>query len=263
MTARGARVAASLTCLVAAVLTSCGERSPDRPGGPGGPGGSDTTDTTAPAPGLPVTVVDGEVLVSCGGTAPGWPPSAMVDGITPPVPVAEIEAALSAAPVAHALRRDWKVLAADADELTLALGTWREDGPARDAQYLVLEPEADGWRASNGGSCWRLSPVLDADAIWVQVDASVAVAGDATEVAVDVKETACAGARDPLPHLAQPMLTADDEAVTVYWTSESPGAAGCPENPTARTTLTLDEPLGDRPLLDGSRWPPALIGQDE
>lgn len=58
-----------------------------------------------------------------------------------------------------------------------------------------------------------------------QVDASEVVDGAVTEIAVDVHERACASARDPEPF--------------------------------------LDEPLGDRPLLDGSRWPPALVGQDE
>ncbi len=211
----------------------------------------------------PVTLVDGEVLVSCGSRSQGWPPSAMVDGISPPEPATAITSALSAHPVEPRLRKDWKVLAADDDEITLALGAWGEDGPARDAQFVVLEPDADGWRASNGGNCWRLSPVLDQDAIWVQVDASVAVPGDATDVGVDVKETACASARDPLPHLHEPSFVVGDESVLVYWTSESPGAAECPDNPTVRTTLTLDEPLGDRPLLDGSRWPPVLIGRDD
>ncbi|HEV2797940.1 MAG TPA: hypothetical protein VGV65_10005 [Nocardioides sp.] len=212
----------------------------------------------------PVTIVDGEVLVSCGSRSQGWPPSAMVDGIEPPEPVDAITSALSASPVEPRLRKDWKVLAADDDKITIALGAWGEDGPARDEQYLVLEPDVDGWRASNGGSCWRLSPVLDEEAIWVEVNASVAVDGDATEVAVDVNETACTGARDPGPQLNEPVLVSTDRSVTVYWTSTAPaGAAECPENPTVRTTLRLDEPLGERPLLDGSRWPPVLVGQDD
>ena len=71
----------------------------------------------------------------------------MVDGIEPPEPAAEIEAALSAAPIEPRLRREWKVLTADDEEMTLALGTWGEDGPARDATYMTLEPDGAGWRA--------------------------------------------------------------------------------------------------------------------
>ena len=91
-----------------------------------------------------------------------------------------------------------------------------------------------------------------------------AVDGAATEVIVDVHETACTSARDPGPFLDEPAVVSTDESVTVYWTSEPPvGGANCPGNPTSQQVLTLDEPLGDRPLLDGSRWPPVLVGQDD
>lgn len=53
-------------------------------------------------------------------------------------------------------------------------------------------------------------------------------------------------------------MTAD--TVTVYWTSEPPGTAECPSNPAVATTLTLPEALGERRLLDGSRWPPVPFG---
>ncbi len=247
MRAPRTRVAA---CLAAAVvLASCGERD----------SGGATDPTSDPATDVPVTVVDGEVLLSCDGTAPGWPASAMVDGIEPPEPVAEIEAALSSAPIEPSLRREWKVLTAGDEELTLALGAWGEDGPARDATYMVLEPEGGSWRASNGGNCWQLAPVLPLDSSWAEVSAD-AVAPDATEVAVTVMERRCTGARDPLPHLDEPAFVVDDEAITVYWTSNPPDAAECPSNPSVPTTLTLPEPLGDRVLLDGSRWPAVPIG---
>ena len=237
---------------VVAVAAACGD--------PGS--GTTAAESEAPREG-PVTLVDGSVVVSCGSRPQGWPASAMVDGIEPPAPVADITNALSASPIEPRMREQWKVLAADDEQMTLALGAWGKDGPARDAQYMILEPDADGWRASNGGNCWNLAPVLDRDAIWVQVNASTAVDGSATEVAVDVNESACTSARDPAPHLHEPVLVSTDESVTVYWTSTAPdGAAECPGNPTSQQVLTLDEPLGDRPLLDGSRWPPVLVGQD-
>ena len=110
---------------------------------------------------------------------------------------------------------------------------------------MVLEPEGDGWRASNGGNCWQLAPVLPLDSSWAEVSAD-AVATDATEVAVTVMERRCTGARDPLPHLDEPAFVVDEEAITVYWTSNPPDAAECPSNPSVPTTLTLPEPLGDR-----------------
>ena len=248
MSASRARVAASLAAAV--VLASCGDQD-----------SGDATDpaSDSPAPDSPVTVVDGEVLLSCDGTAPGWPASAMVDGIEPPEPAAEIEAALSASPIEPRLRREWKVLTADDEEMTLALGAWGADGPARDATYMTLERDGAGWRAITGGNCWQLAPVLPPDSSWAEVSAD-AVAPDATEVAVTVMERQCTGARDPLPHLDGPAFVVDDAAITVYWTSNPPEAAECPGNPSVPTTLTLPEPLGDRVLLDGSRWPPVPIG---
>ena len=210
----------------------------------------------------PVTLVDGEVLLSCGGR-PGWPASAMVDGIEPSASAREIAAGLSAAPVPGQLRTNWKVLAEDGDQMVVALGDWSDDGPARDAMAWTLERDGGTWRGTSGGNCWMLAPVLDEDATWVQVDASEAVDGAATEIAVDVHERACASARDPEPFLDEPVMVSTEESVIVYWTSRAPGAANCPSNPTSQQVLTLDEPLGDRPLLDGSRWPPALVGQAE
>jgi hypothetical protein len=253
-----ARVAA---CLAATfVLAGCGDQAS---------GG-----TTDPAADSPVAVVDDEVLVSCGGRAPGWPPSAMVDGIEGETPRAEIAAALDAVATEPKLsvetsrvlpqggQTPWKLLTDDAEHLTIALGEWTLDGPTREAMTMSLEREGDGWKWTGHGSCWTLSPLLDQGESWVQVGASVAVQGDATEIAVDVNETACTGARDPAPHLNEPVIVSTDESVTVYWTSKPPvGGANCPSNPTSSQVLVLDEPLGDRPLLDGSRWPPVLVGQ--
>src|SRR3712207_2484452 len=121
--------------------------------------GEQESGATAEEPGAipegPVTLVDGEVLLSCSGR-PGWPASAMVDGIEPSAPEPEITSALSAAPVPGHVREEWKVLAETGDRMVVALGDWSEDGPARDAMAWTLERDADGWRATSGGSCWML-----------------------------------------------------------------------------------------------------------
>lgn len=51
-------------------------------------------------------------------------------------------------------------------------------------------------------------------------------------------------------------MVESEEAVTVYFSSEPVrGGASCRGNPEASYTLELDEPLGDRVLLDGSTYP--------
>ncbi|RYB89649.1 hypothetical protein EUA06_13660 [Nocardioides glacieisoli] len=263
MTTPGVLRAAVAAALVLAVA-GCGEREP----------AATATEPVVTREG-PVTLVDGEVLLSCGG-GPGWVASTMAEGTTGVTPRAEIEAALDEVATDPDLRGEtarvlpqggrtpWKLLVEQGDQVVLALGDWTADGPARDAMTMHLERTSDGWRWTGHGNCWTLGPVLDPDTTWVQVNASAAVDGDATEVTVDVNETACTSARDPAPFLDEPALVSSEESVTVYWTSQPPvGGANCPGNPTSQQMLILDEPLGDRPLLDGSRWPPALVGQDE
>ena len=51
-----------------------------------------------------------------------------------------------------------------------------------------------------------------------------------------------------------------ERAVTVYWTSTRPeGIQRCPGNPVVKRILELRAPLADRPLLDGSTWPPGPV----
>jgi hypothetical protein len=254
---RGKRGALALVgCMLGGLLAACGEAEPG---------------TTEAGPDLPVVMEDGEVLVSCGGE-PGWVPSAMAEGIQPEVPRSEIEAALDAVATDPELsvetsrvlpqggRTPWKLLAQDGDRLTIALGDWTVDGPAREAMTMSLERDGDGWRWTGHGNCWNLAPVLR-DGMWVHVSSEGPLDTASTTVTVDVQEIACTSSRDPVPHLDDPVLVTTATDVTVYWTSRLPdGAQSCPGNPTASQTMTLDEPLGDRRLLDGSRWPPVPVG---
>ncbi|RYC14608.1 hypothetical protein [Nocardioides zhouii] len=243
-------------CALAGLLVGCGE----------------TDSGAAPrADGPPLTRVENELLVSCGGD-PGWVPSAMVNGIEPAIPRSEIEAALDAIATEPKLsvetsrvlpqggRTPWKLLAEDDDHLTIALGDWTFEGPARDAMTMSLEREGEGWKWTGHGNCWHLAPVLD-DGTWVNLSSTKPLDTTSTTVTVDVTELACTGSRDPVPHLDEPSIVTTSHDVTVYWTSRPPqGAQECPGNPTVSQQLTLDEPLGDRVLLDGSRWPPVPIG---
>lgn len=66
-----------------------------------------------------------------------------------------------------------------------------------------------------------------------------------TKISVEVSEIECVSGRDPRPFLQKPKLVEDDQAVTVFWTSEMTlDAATCPGNPWVKQTLQLTEPLG-------------------
>jgi hypothetical protein len=262
MTSRRTVPVLVLLGLALAGLAACGERSSSG-------GGSDER---APddARGS-VQVVDGSVLVSCGGV-PAFPASAMVDGADGSTPEDEVRAALDAVATDPKLsmetsrvlpqggRTPYTLLVDDGATLVVGLGDWSADGPTRDAYQMTLERTGDSWVWRGHGNCTQLAPVLGEGEMWVEVSAGP-VPSDATEIPVQVMERACTSSRDPAPHLHEPTVVSTDESMTVYWTSTPPeGGQNCPGNPSSPQTLTLPEPLGERQLLDGSRWPPVPLG---
>src|SRR5262245_66495130 len=106
----------------------------------------------------------------------------------------------------------------------------------------------------------RLHPVLPPSLSWAEVTADPQALSPASRsIPVWVTETSFTGARDPSPYLKNPTIVEGKRSVTVYWTVTPPdGAQECPGNPRVERVLELREPLGDRVLLDGSRWPPRI-----
>ncbi|WP_019146204.1 hypothetical protein [Aeromicrobium massiliense] len=214
----------------------------------------------------PIRMVGGESLLTCADHE--FPVSAMVDGIEPRTPAADIVKTLDDlvrragmdAPLGlskYGVRPgEWKVLAEDADSLLVATGRWDERGPGGRAHRVGLEKQGDRLRVAGWGDC-RLEPVPTDSAGWAMVTASATdLDPDATSVPVRVTEVECASSRDPEAHLHEPVVVETDESVTVYWTAEKPtGPQKCPGNPLADRVIELAEPLGDRTVLDGSTWP--------
>jgi hypothetical protein len=221
---------------------------------------------------------DGEVLLTCGGRL-AFAASAMAGGVRDLADEDEVAAALDdlrgtagidaprelrAHPAAEAR---WMVLAGDpADDpqrLLIGVGRWDPaTGPVKgQAETVVLERTGDRWRARGWGDCRNLRPLLPAGTSWVLIhSAPGGLSPDSAEVDVLVVETECASRRDPSPFLREPVIIEHDDAVTVYWTSDTPeGSQTCPANLPVRRTLQLDKPIGSRHILDGSFWPPAPI----
>lgn len=217
----------------------------------------------------PVTIVDGEVQVSC-GPRPGWLPSQMTDGISSELSDEELHAALGQGIEAFGPETQhsvpdwpdtpWRLLAEEDDVLTFGLGEWTENGPVGRAQSFSVQRDGAGWAFAGSGDC-QLRPLLAEGASWAEVTAPAPPDPAASVLRVGVNELACTGSRDPSPHLREPVLVETQETVVVYWTSTPPeGAQACPGNPTVSREITLSEPLGERQVLDGSRWPPTPIG---
>lgn len=243
-------------------LSGCGAES-DPPAAEGtDPAGSAGASTTAAAD-RPA----GETRVGCFGAAPGWPASAMDGGIDPADRdglVAALEdlvadagidapAALTGAPVAEA---DWFVLDESDGLATVATGAWDQDGPAPDGQTVTLRRAGEQWRATGWGECRVLAPVPEPGRQWVEIRAGRDLDPASKVLAVRVVERACAGGRDPRPFLGAPQVVETEESVTIGWTSEAiDGVATCVGSAPVPARVELAAPLGDRVLLDASRWP--------
>jgi len=257
--------------LCAALLSGCGTREPSAEDATGNAG---PTADIGQAPEPPLVTVDGQVMLSCTGSGPYFPASAMAGGIEGVADEAEVEAALRrlAAEVgidapwevqrAGVTDAEWIVLGRETDEgteeLLLGMGPWGPDGPSdRRSQYVILDRIDGGWEASGWGDC-NLEPVLPPGTSWLEMAAPPeGLDPAATSLEVEVSERECASARDPAPFLNEPVVVEREDSVTVYWTSESPqGDQRCPGNPSVRRVVALERPLGDRALLDGSTWPP-------
>ena len=259
--------AVTILCLLVLTAACGGERSVARDGSAG----------DQPASPGPLVLVDGEVQVSCGGDD-GWSPSTMADGVPDVMTDAEavqgFRAMLADPRLGEELRlsrvfpddpaeTDWRVLTGDDSGVVLGLGRWTADGPPRDGvTSMTVGPEDGEWRLTGMGEC-QLAPLLDDGSAWVDVSApDGGLDRTTTEPTVDVTERECASGRDPSEFLHDPHVVETDESVTVYWTSEPPrGAGNCMGSLPVEETLSLDEPLGDRELLDGSVYPPRTVGQ--
>lgn len=150
-------------------------------------------------------------------------------------------------------------------------------------EYASLEWDGASWRAMGWSGTCGARPALTAGLAWAQVAlpegtpassqptdqatttdqaARTDQAGTTADATLElmVTELDCTSARDPEPFLGEPVVIETAEAVTVHWTTEAmTGGAGCPGNPWVPRTITLEDPLGDRELLDGSTYPPQVV----
>ncbi len=153
----------------------------------------------------------------------------------------------------------WLVVGASAEKVTLLRplpepSDVRGNGVLDDHELRVLAPlGGEPWMLVRAGSCALSrdpSPLAPAD---VALDPDSAPAASDSALSLLVTERACSSGRDAEGRVRLVDLEQTAEAVTV-WVAVEPeeGAAGCPSNPPTPFTVDLDEPLGDRLILDGS-----------
>lgn len=227
-------------------------------GGCGAPGPTTTLPSAAGAgPGMPVA---GDVRYTCGG--PAFSPEIFDQPAT-----AETEAH----PSADALRAAIAQVGPDIDMLPDAgyrlayrderHATYLAGDPANELIHASFAVDQGAWRLQGWGGC-RPEIVVDglSLATWV-LDPALPDPGPATtQVTALVTERACTGATPMAGRLQPPRISSSDAAIVVVFAAVplEGDMFTCPGNPSTRVTFELPEPLGDRLLLDGAFFPPAV-----
>jgi hypothetical protein len=129
---------------------------------------------------------------------------------------------------------------------------------------LVLASVGCGGGASpnasaSGGSSAAPSGGVPTDgvpaAFWID-PASLPVDPTATSLKGFIRETGCASGQSPDGRWYYETGYGSREITITVLVSPLPDPQDCPGNPDHAVTLTFSEPIGERPILDGSTTPP-------
>jgi len=116
---------------------------------------------------------------------------------------------------------------------------------------------ADGWYVMGHSFCPLTIDLGGLEVPTVTLDPAHAPDPAATELQLLVTETACNSGQpaDGRVKLVSLVETEDTVTVTIGVKPKS-GGANCPSNPATPFSVTLEEPIGDRTLIDGTRGVP-------
>jgi hypothetical protein len=139
------------------------------------------------------------------------------------------------------------------------------DGEVRDHERLVVErmgepgdgeADAEGWMVTSAGPC-ALRAVMDGlGAATVLLDPDAPPESGATSVSLWVVEGACASGMPATDRVVVSVEESADEVRFVVGVEPLGGDQSCPSNPPTPVNVELDEPIGERRLVDAARLPP-------
>lgn len=116
------------------------------------------------------------------------------------------------------------------------------------------------WLLRSAGECSLQAVLAGLNAAHVVVDGGSPPTPDAREIALLVTETArtCGTTAEGRIEVVG-VETTDDEVSVLLGVEPQAGAAACQYHPPAPFTLRLDEPLGDRAVVDAGVLPPKVL----
>jgi len=116
---------------------------------------------------------------------------------------------------------------------------------------------ADGWYVTSNGACPLTIDLGDLSVPTVTLDPAHTPEPAATELQLLVTESACNSGQPATGRVELVSLVETEDSVTVtIGVKPKSGFANCPSNPATPFTVTLEEPIGDRTLIDGTRGAP-------
>lgn len=120
-------------------------------------------------------------------------------------------------------------------------------------------PAGETWEPTEWSGCsLRVGADPPSDDTPVRWYPTAEVTPDAASIPIAVLEQGCAGGQVAEGRVRPPVIEYRPDAVLISVTVEPAGGfQTCPGNPPTPYVLELTEPLGDRALLDGGRYPPA------
>jgi hypothetical protein len=153
----------------------------------------------------------------------------------------------------HASEKEWRILARTDQRVVVARG----DPPG--LVRLILERRNGGWRTvAKGGCTTEPSWGESVTASW-EVDKRFPPQASDETLHLLIAENACRSGIDPRPRLETPRVVYGEATVTIALFVRPPPGKGtftCVGPPPVPIVVELDEPLGDRELLDGGVYPP-------
>lgn len=127
--------------------------------------------------------------------------------------------------------------------------------------YMALEREDGEWAWAGQGQCKVRVWVEGGEAAEWEIDPDAPPMPDDRTLRVLLSELACTSGADPRPRLEEPQISYAEQSVTialfVRYIDAAPGEFfTCIGVPPVPTKIELDQPLGERELLDGGIYPP-------
>lgn len=118
----------------------------------------------------------------------------------------------------------------------------------------TFEPSGDGWTPDGFEECDpRVEFGRQSSGTWKLAEEP---APSDTELVVVAHESRCSGGRKLTQKNTTPLVSYTHEAITIVVRVAPPRDVTCPDNPPSRLTIELDEPVGERELVDAAVYPP-------